>query len=172
MKKFARAKVLREEYFPCMLSRMREYNDVLQKYIADKGLKNTPQRLRIADVFMTSQGHFSTEEIYGAVCKIDPSVGQATVYRTMKLLCDAGLAREVHFGDGIVRYEPRNTKHHDHLICESCGEALEVVDEKIEELQELLTRRHGFIPTRHVLCLYGICPKCQSKNQRKSYVTS
>ena len=133
-----------------------------QQYIADHGLKNTPQRLRIVEVFLAAGGHPSTEELYARVKALDPSVGQATVYRTMKLLCESGLAREVQFGDGVSRYEVRlGTPHHDHLICEHCGKTIEVVDEEIERLQEALTRRHGFVPTRHHLYLYGLCPDCQ-----------
>lgn len=135
-----------------------------QQYIADRGLKNTPQRLRIVEVFLGSEGHPSTEELYATLKERDPSLGQATVYRTMKLLCDSGLAREVQFGDGVSRYERRiGTAHHDHLICENCGKTIEVVDDDIERLQEALARKHGFLPTRHHLYLYGLCPVCQKR---------
>lgn len=133
-----------------------------QKYITDKGLKNTPQRLRILEVFLSAEGHPATEDIYATVKALDPSVGQATVYRTMKLLCDSGLAREVQFGDGVSRYERRiGIAHHDHLICEHCGRTIEVVDQEIERLQEDLAQKHGFTPTRHHLYLYGLCPACK-----------
>lgn len=133
-----------------------------QQYIAEHGLKNTPQRLRIVEVFLASEGHPSTEDIYASVKALDASVGQATVYRAMKLLCESGLAREVHFGDGVSRYERRaGIAHHDHLICERCGRTIEVVDEEIERLQEVLARKHGFLPTRHHLYLYGLCPTCR-----------
>ena len=81
----------------------------------------------------------------------------------VKLLCEAELAREVRFGDGIARYEMRGESHHDHLICERCGQNIEVVDPEIERLQEALARRHGFVPTFHRLYLYGICPACRTK---------
>lgn len=138
-----------------------------QQYISEHGLKNTPQRLRIVETFMAAEGHLSTEELYASVKTLDSSVGQATVYRTMKLLCDSGLAREVQFGDGVSRYEQRlGSEHHDHLICERCGLTIEVVDEDIENLQEALARRHGFTPTRHHLYLYGICPTCSGKGKK------
>ena len=143
-----------------------------QQYIARKGLKNTPQRLRIVEAFMAAQGHPSTEELYACLKEVDPSLGQATVYRTMKLLCDSGLAREVQFGDGVSRYERRiGAEHHDHLICECCGMTIEVVDDDIERLQDALARKHGFQPTRHHLYLYGLCPACQGGKPKKRVLT-
>ncbi len=147
---------------------MKNYISTFQQYVTANGLKNTTQRTLIAEIFMSSIGHFSTEEVYDAVRKVDSSVGQATVYRTMKLLCAAGLAHEVQFGDGITRYEPENQEHHDHLICEKCGKNIEIVSKKIEKLQEAITEKYDFEPTRHILCLYGICPNCRSGKKGKS----
>ncbi len=145
---------------------MREPMRVFADYIAGHGLKNTPQRRAIVDVFFSSDNHLSTEELYDQVRKADSGIGQATVYRTLKLLCEAGLAREMHFGDGIARYEPIvDDTHHDHLICKSCGKNLEVVDEKIERLQEDLARRHGFTLTSHRMYLYGVCSDCRKKEK-------
>ncbi len=144
-----------------MQDNIRRFRD----YTAAKGLKNTPQRQLIMETFMSADGHLSAEDLYAKVKKLDPSLGQATVYRTMKLLRDAGLAREMEFGDGFARYEPVGEEHHDHLICESCGLTIEVIDENIESLQEKLAIRHGFRPTRHRLYLYGICPQCRKKEK-------
>lgn len=137
---------------------------VFQEYITRKKLKATPQRFLIVDVFLQSRGHLTTEELYERVKAVDGSVGQATVYRTMKLLCDSKLAKEVHFGDGVARYEHNyGEKHHDHLICERCGENLEVLDEDIERLQDELATRYGYKLTTHRMYLYGICPTCQRR---------
>ena len=113
---------------------------IFRSFLKNKGLRNTPQRQQIMEVFFNESGHLTTEEIYDRVRKEDPSLGQATVYRTMKLLCEAGLAREVRFGDGLARYEHAADAHHDHLICENCGHNIEVVDSQIEELQDALSR--------------------------------
>lgn len=136
---------------------------VFADYIAKSGLKNTPQRRLIAGVFLKAGKHVGSEELYDMVRKQDSSVGQATVYRTLKLLCDAGLATEMYFGDGITRYEPVDDTHHDHLICRRCGKNIEVVDENIERLQEELAARHGFTLTSHRMYLYGDCPDCRPK---------
>lgn len=135
---------------------------IFEDFLLTGGLKLTSQRLKILDCFLAHPGHVGTEELYDHIKRDDPRIGQATVYRTLKLLAEAGLAREVHFGDGITRYERLyGEKHHDHLICEQCGVFLEVVDERIEALQEELARKYGFIPTFHKMYLYGICPRCR-----------
>lgn len=132
------------------------------EFLRRKGLRNTPQRNRIMEIFLNENGHLTIEQLYDHVHSEDPALGQATVYRTMKLLCDAGLAREVRFGDGIARYEHAGSAHHDHLICERCGKNIEVVDPDIEVLQDALARKHGFTPTSHRLYMYGVCANCRA----------
>ena len=141
---------------------MSEPQRVFSDYIADHGLKQTPQRRLIVQVFFAADTHLTTEELYAKVRAVDSGVGQATVYRTLKLLCEAGLAKEMHFGDGTARYEPAlDESHHDHLICTQCGKNIEVLDETIETLQEILARNHDFILTSHRMYLYGICSGCR-----------
>ena len=143
---------------------------VLKAYLLRKGYKNTQQRLHIAQAFLAFEGHPTAEELLTAARNRDPSVSQATVYRTLKLLCDAGLAREMHFGDGMARFERHRNEqeHHDHLICEHCGATIEFFSAEIERLQEELARKYRFTPTRHRLYLYGICPSCQKNEENKS----
>ncbi|MGD9609464.1 MAG: Fur family transcriptional regulator [Desulfovibrionaceae bacterium] len=137
---------------------------IFAEFIARKKLKMTPQRRQILEVFLVEHGHATSEELYRKVKREHPSIGQATVYRTLKLLADAGLAKAVEFGDGAMRYEILyGQSHHDHLICEECGVNVEVVDPAIERLQEEVAARHGFALTGHKLYLYGICPACLKK---------
>jgi Fur family ferric uptake transcriptional regulator len=142
---------------------MQDSLSVFKEYLLQKGYKNTQQRLHILRAFLNFEGHCAAEELLSAARGGDPSVSQATVYRTLKLLCDAGLTRELHFGDGRTRFERRleAEEHHDHLICESCGRTIEFFNAGIERLQEELARLHNFAPTRHRLYLYGICPACR-----------
>ena len=136
----------------------------LASYIAQKGLKATRQRDVIVDTFFESQGHLSVDELLEAVLKRDPNIGAATVYRTMKILTECGLASARHFDDGQTRYEPAlDRAHHDHLICTGCHAIVEFENERIEELQENVARHHGFTVTRHKLELYGLCKACQKK---------
>ena len=141
--------------------------DKFLEFAAKKGLKNTPQRRLITDVFFSTENHVSTEDLYDLVRKVDTSIGQATVYRTLRLLCEAGLAKEFHFGDGIARYEPTDgDDHHDHLICTQCGKNIEVIDETIEKNQVKLAAKHGFKLISHRMYLYGLCADCRGVSEK------
>lgn len=143
---------------------MRDPIQIFSDYIAKSGLKNTPQRRLIVDVFFKSGKHLSTEELYNVVRECDENIGQATVYRTLKLLRDAGLAHEHYFGETTARFEPvEDNSHHDHLICIVCGKNQEVMDEEIERLQVELAKRNGFMLTSHRMTLHGICANCRKK---------
>lgn len=138
-------------------------HDILREYLLRHGLKASRQREIIADVFFRAGGHLRVDELLQEVRKIDPRVSQATVYRTMKLLTDCGLAAPRNFLDGQTRYERSDAggEHHDHLICTDCGEIVEFVDERIEELQERVAKTHGFVVTHHKMELYGLCEECR-----------
>ena len=143
-------------------------NAIFADFVARKKLKMTPQRRRILEVFLGEEGHVTSEELYQKVKSECDSIGQATVYRTLKLLADSGLAKAVEFGDGAMRYEILyGQSHHDHLICEACGENIEVLDDEIERLQEDLARRHGYVLTSHRMYLFGVCGKCRSDGKRR-----
>ncbi len=127
-----------------------------------RGLKTTAQRELIVDVFLQCSDHVSIEELLGEVRSHSAKVGYATVYRTMKLLTDAGLAATRQFGDGQTRYEVAGSQapHHDHLICMKCGLILEFENHEIEELQDSVAEKlGGFKIMNHKLELYGLCPK-------------
>jgi Fur family ferric uptake transcriptional regulator len=133
----------------------------LSTYIEEKGLKHSRQRDRIAETFFAMGGHVSVEELVARVRRLDPRVSVATVYRTMKLLADCGLAIPRQFGGGQTRYEAAaGREHHDHMICTRCGEIVEFANARIESLQELVARRHGFEVESHKLELYGRCARC------------
>lgn len=112
-------------------------------------------------------GHVTVEELVARVRKDDPRVSLATVYRTMKLLAECGLASARQFGDGQqTRYEAAaGREHHDHLICRVCGEIVEFSNDRIEALQDVVAKRHGFEVESHKLELYGRCAQCR-RSQR------
>jgi len=134
-----------------------------RRALKEKGLKSTAQRDDIARVFFASSRHMSIDDLYQEVRKVNPRVGYATVYRTMKLLKDCELADERHFGDGQTRYERAESEeeHHDHLICDSCGRIVEFNDEELEDLQEQIAERLGFVLAHHRMELYGVCRECR-----------
>jgi len=135
---------------------------IFKEHLRRQGLKSTAQRDDIAHVFFASNRHISVEELYNEVKRINPRIGYATVYRTMKLLTECGLAVERHFRDAEARYESvAEGHHHDHLICERCGKIVEFEEQRIEALQAEVARRLGFQFTGHKMELYGLCRDCQ-----------
>ncbi len=135
--------------------------DLFNAYLEEKGLKSTKQRYYIADTFFRTNTHISLDELFRKVRRKFPKIGFATVYRTMRLLTECGLAIERQFGDGQTRYEnvPEDG-HHDHIICIKCSKIEEFHNQKIEELQEETARKLGFKVIRHKLELYGYCRNC------------
>ncbi len=131
-------------------------------FITQKGLKSTRQRDIILDAFLSSERHMSIEDLYLKLRAKHPSIGYATVYRTLKLFAESGIAREIHFGDGQTRYEHvAEGEHHDHLVCTHCGAIAEFENETIEKLQDEVAKSHDFVIETHKLELYGICAKCR-----------
>jgi len=135
----------------------------LNDYMSRHGLRSTEQRRVVTEQFLASDGHLSIEDLLEKVRVEEPGIGYATVYRTLKLLKDCGLAFERHFGDGVSRYEVAwEDEHHDHLICIECQKIVEFEDEAIEVLQHKVAERHGFELVRHKLELYGVCSDCRA----------
>jgi Fur family ferric uptake transcriptional regulator len=136
-----------------------ELKERWRTYIQDRRLNVTAQREAIVEQFLRTRDHVSIDELLTKVRKRQPRVGYATVYRTLKLLVDSGLAVERQFGDGQARFEVVGD-HHDHLICVKCGLILEFEDDDIEMLQDKIAERlGGFTVLRHRHELYGMCPK-------------
>ena len=145
------------------------FRSLLQEHMVKKGLRSTDQRRLIVETFFQSPNHVSIEELLAQVRAQDPRVGYATVYRTLKLLTECGVAFERRFGDGLTRYELADEEsHHDHLICVECGDIIEFEEPRIEELQEQIALRHGFVLRSHKHEMYGVCAKCQAKAPKKN----
>lgn len=135
---------------------------ILEEALLAKNLKHSKQRKEVLDIFLSTDMHLTADELYRFAKKRYPTLGYATVYRTLRLFCECGLCRELKFEDGTTRYEHLyGHKHHDHLICTKCGRLVEVVDSDIERLQEKLFKIHEFYPQRHRMELYGICKRCK-----------
>lgn len=137
-----------------------EEREKLARYLDGTGLKHTKQRDVILIAFLDSHEHISAEQLYQVVIKEAPSIGYTTVYRTLKLLVDAGLAQEHRFDDGLTRYEVEHA-HHDHLVCLQCGKIIEFNSELIEDTQNAIADEYNFKVLRHRHELYGHCSDCQ-----------
>src|SRR4051812_39652584 len=117
-----------------MTPAVEEASRKLAAYMVVRGLKHTRQRDQILEAFFDASAHVSIDDLLALVQTRMPGVGYATVYRTMKLFAEAGVAHERHFQDGQTRYEPVvPDEHHDHLICVTCGTIFEFEDPTIEE---------------------------------------
>jgi Fur family ferric uptake transcriptional regulator len=137
--------------------------EVLSNYIRNKNMKQSDQRQQILEIFLKTERHLTAEELYLMVKEKIPSIGSATIYRTLKLLVEAGLCRELRVENGLTRYEHLyGHEHHDHLICTKCGKFVEIVSPDIEALQEKIAKKNGFFLERHRLELYGICRACRN----------
>lgn len=135
---------------------------ILENYLREKNLKHSEQRKEILRIFLNIDKHLTANELYRIVQKKYSAIGFATIYRTLKLLCEVGLCRELKLEDGTTRFEHLyNHRHHDHLICTKCGKFVEIIESGIEELQEKIFKLYGFHPQRHRMELYGICKKCK-----------
>ena len=136
--------------------------EVLEGYITQNNLKITRQRRSVLKAFLECENHVSAEELYNMVSSAESKIGLATVYRTLALLTESGLASELDFGDGQKRYEHRYMHtHHDHMICTECGKIIEFNHPLIEKFQEKVAADNKFIITSHKLDLLGLCNECQ-----------
>ena len=142
-------------------SEFEEKREVLRGYLAKHGMRNTHQREVILAEFLRRHQHVTIDELCDRVRKVDPSIGYATVYRTLKLFTECGIADKREFGGGSARFESSSEDHHDHMICTRCGSILEFHNDAIEELQDQVCQEQNFQMTSHKMELYGICHKCR-----------
>ncbi|MCL5044274.1 MAG: transcriptional repressor [Deltaproteobacteria bacterium] len=133
--------------------------------LRERGLKSTGQRDDIARVFFETRRHISAEELYAEVKKINPHVGYATIYRTLRLLKECELLHERHFDETQARYEVADEPHHDHFICERCGKIIEFENRDLERTQRQVARELGATLSRRRVELYGLCSDCKRSPQ-------
>lgn len=146
----------------------REEKEIFAAHLAKHRLKRSEQRQAILDVFLRSERHLSVEELLRLAQKVRADIGRTTVYRTLKLLTAAGLARELAL-EGESRFEREyKRQHHDHFICNSCGAIFEFASEEIERIQDETAARIGFIIEGHRHQIYGACRKCAASRAKKS----
>ncbi|MBP9023419.1 MAG: transcriptional repressor [Spirochaetes bacterium] len=147
-----------------MSSAIEKFNE----YVKNSGLKSSAQRNHILEIMESKHIHRTVEEIYDIVKKSNPEIGIATVYRTVKLLCEAGIAKEIHINHDVTRYEiSSENSHHDHLICQNCGKFVEIESDTIEKEQAKIAAKYNFDLKDHCHILYGICGDCRKKTKKK-----
>jgi Fur family ferric uptake transcriptional regulator len=150
--------------FPQRKLAMTEVQQIFHQHLRRTGNHITSQRDLVLKTVMAIGGHLTAEEIYQQAKKDDPMLGFTTVYRALKLLVEAGIAREEKFNDGSARYEyGYKREHHDHLICTQCNAVMEFFSEGLEAEQEKVLSKFAFRATHHSLRIFGICHPCQSQ---------
>lgn len=138
-------------------------NEIRQfgKFVAANRLNSSAKRDIVVKTFFATRDHVSAEDLYRAIRKKHPEIGHTTVYRTLKLIAESGLAEVVDFGDGIRRYERKvGRDYHAHLICSRCGQRVEVFDKGIKGLVLSLARRHKFSAQKQRFEIFGTCHRC------------
>ena len=142
---------------------MQDAIEAFENFLRTKNLKHSKPRSDILEVFLASKGHLSAQELYDEVKLKNPRVGFATVYRTLKLLEESGLARSMDYGDGTQRYEPDRFQHH-HIICTACNRTIEFLSPELEGLLLDVQKSHDYIPQSHAVRILSLCQDC---NQAK-----
>lgn len=138
--------------------------------LKSSGLKATLPRLKILEVFQTSERrHLTAEDVYKALLTTGADIGLATVYRVLMQFEQAGLLSRNHFESGKAVFELNEGQHHDHLVCLDCGRVEEFFDAQIEQRQRTVAEARGFQLQEHALALYANCTKknCEHRTPRK-----
>lgn len=136
-----------------------ESDAMIIRALRRKGYKATPQRIAICRFVLNSQDHPAAQRIYSEVKKIYPTVGLATIYKTLQILKELGLIQEVSFPQGQARFDP-NMDSHINLVCLRCGFIRDLDDPTLRETVEKVAAEAKFTATVQSLNIYGICQKC------------
>lgn len=142
-----------------------EVKERFDEFIRQRGMRKTTQRDVIVEAAFENDDHFTAEELLEKAKKIDPKTSRATLYRTIALLVDCGLLREIDLGRDERVYDPNflDSPDHNHLICVDCGKVVEFEDENVALLVDCITRRLGFRPSSKSMRIEACCDKLRSE---------
>jgi Fur family transcriptional regulator, ferric uptake regulator len=132
------------------------------QYLGEQGLKITPERERISEEIFATEGHFEADEIAYRLRGQGEKISKATVYRTLPLLVQAGLIKEVIHGEKHLHYEHvHEGERHDHLICLRCGTIIEFEEPALSKIEKQICQKNGFRPEKILFEIFGYCQRCQ-----------
>ena len=139
----------------------------VDEFIRRKGLRRTGQRDLIIESAFSKDEHFTAEELFDRVRRSSNDISRATVYRTLALLVEADLLREIDLGENQTTYDPNflDKPSHNHLLCIDCGRVVEFEDAHIDLLNDCVTRRLGFRPVRQTLKIEATCEQLRTKGR-------
>jgi Fur family ferric uptake transcriptional regulator len=133
------------------------------EFLEKRNLRVTAQRRAIIDSAFSTQRHFTADELLAWSRKRDRSVSRATVYRTLPLLTQSGLVREMDFGQDYKFYDPNYAEHphHNHIVCQDCQKIVEFESDELDQIENEISHRLGFAPTAHRLQITARCEELQ-----------
>jgi Fur family ferric uptake transcriptional regulator len=137
----------------------------IYEYLAKEGLRRTTQRDAIIGAAFSTTEHYTAEDLLVMARKIDPTVSRATVYRTLPLLVECGVLKEMDFGRDFKFYDPNYLEHpnHNHLICVDCNKIVEFEDVHIDTLETCISKRLGFTAEKKTIRIEARCDELREK---------
>lgn len=126
------------------------------------GHRATPQRMAVVAALMAQRSYVTAQDLHAALTRVQPHLGLATVYRTLELLVDSGLAESFPQPNNELRYAFCSARHHHHLVCTHCGFVAEVPGCALHEIERDLERQSNFAITDHALTFFGACRDCRN----------
>ncbi|MBP1906366.1 Fur family peroxide stress response transcriptional regulator [Paenibacillus turicensis] len=131
--------------------------------LKNNGVRITPQRHAILCYLLESMGHPTADEIYRSLEPRFPNMSVATVYNNLKMFIEAGLVRELTYGDNSSRFDADVSNHY-HIVCEKCGKIKDFHYPSLEEVEKKAAEATGFTVHGHRLELHGVCAECTESN--------
>lgn len=141
---------------------MSRRSEQISRLLNERGYSVTPGRRVVIDSLADRETIFTANDVVAWVDQIDPSIGRATVFRTLDLLSQIGVLNRVHGENGCHRYTVCDAGHHHHLVCTQCGRVLRFELAGIESEIERVAERAQFVVSSHRVELFGLCPECQA----------
>ena len=139
-----------------MRKRVNALAEQLLETVEEQGYRSTSPRRAVAQVIAKQDKHFTAEDLREQL----PSLGRATIFRSLKLLVETGVLCRVLLEDGDLHYQLSPQGHHHHLLCVECGSSQDLLSCDIEKLLQQTSASHGFELSGHWLEVYGRCRSC------------
>lgn len=138
-----------------------EVREAFRAFLVGRGIRCTPARSRILDAVIELDDHFEADQLLRALTDKGLRVGKATVYRTLPLLVECGILKQVRFDDKQAHYEHAfGAGPHDHMVCRRCGRIVEFAADEVLHLRSQIAERHHFHPISHRFQISGLCWQC------------
>ena len=130
--------------------------------LRSNGFRITPQREMIVEAIAHQGDHINADEVFALIQKRTRSVNLATVYRTLELLVEQGLASRIDLGEGRVIYATHQHGPHIHLVCRQCGQVLDADQDMLSAFNHQLRSDYHFAADLQHISVLGLCSECQA----------